>query len=173
MNLLLIGMPGCGKTAVGKLLAQAMHKPFCDLDTKIEAEQGRSITEIFAAVGEAGFRKLETQALASAADMDAVIATGGGIVVRDENLPLLRRTGLVVFLDRPLADIMADIRTADRPLLVDGKERLQLLQKQRYDRYLAAADLRIENTASLEQAVDKILDEVKKYEDYGDQRAEH
>ena len=96
-NIVLIGMPGCGKTTLGKALAARLGRPFYDADTVLEQRAGRSIPEIFRCDGEAAFRALETQTLAELGKCSgAVIATGGGCVTRPENAPLLRQNGRVV-----------------------------------------------------------------------------
>ena len=85
--ILLIGMMGCGKSTLGQMLAKRLGRAFIDLDGEIERREGRSIPDIFAAEGDAGFRKYETAALLDALCADnAVIATGGGIVTREENI---------------------------------------------------------------------------------------
>ena len=100
---LLIGMMGCGKSTVGRLLAERMHLPLIDLDEEIARAAGKTIPEIFAQEGEAGFRARETAALERAlARGDGVIATGGGIVTRAENIRMMREKGVVVWLCRPL-----------------------------------------------------------------------
>ena len=102
---LLIGMMGCGKSTVGRLLAERMRLPLIDLDEEIARAAGKTIPEIFAQEGEAGFRARETAALERAlAREDGVIATGGGIVTRAENIRMMREKGFVVWLCRPLED---------------------------------------------------------------------
>ena len=100
-NIVLIGMPGCGKTTVGKELAKAINKEFIDTDEEIVKREGISIPEIFKALGEAGFRKIESEIIKDvAARQGLVIATGGGAVLKDENTKLLKGNGIVFFLDR-------------------------------------------------------------------------
>ena len=100
--ILLIGMMGCGKSTIGRLLAGRMGLPLIDLDEEIARAAGRSIPEIFAEEGDAGFRLHETAALGRALDAgEAVIATGGGIVTREENIRMMREKGFVVWLCRP------------------------------------------------------------------------
>ncbi len=102
-NIALIGMPGCGKTTVGKHLAALTGRPLLDTDALVEEAAGTPIPQLFLEQGEAAFRAMETQALARAAGQSGqVIATGGGIVTQPRNLPLLRQNSLLIWLDRPL-----------------------------------------------------------------------
>ena len=121
--ILLIGMMGCGKSTIGRLLAGRMGLPLIDLDEEIARAAGRSIPEIFAEEGDAGFRLHETAALGRALDAgEAVIATGGGIVTREENIRMMREKGVVVWLCRPLEDMIADVRQDTRPNLAGEQQ---------------------------------------------------
>lgn len=144
---LLIGMMGCGKSTVGRLLAERMRLPLIDLDEEIARAAGKTIPEIFAQEGEAGFRARETAALERAlAREDGVIATGGGIVTRAENIRMMREKGVVVWLCRPLEDMIADVRQDTRPNLAGDKaERMRTLYGQRERLYAAAAHLSFDN----------------------------
>ena len=108
-NIILIGMPGCGKSSVGKALAAALNRTFLDADEEIVRRAGCSIPEIFAAQGEAGFRRLESAVLADLGKQSGIVlATGGGCVTRPENYPSLHQNGCIVWLTR---DPAADRRT--------------------------------------------------------------
>jgi len=115
----LVGMPGSGKSTVGAELAGRLGVPFIDLDVEIERAEGRSVTDIFAAEGEAGFRAREAKALVAASAHDpAVIACGGGVVLEPANRITLRNTGTCVYLDVPLEVLEARVQPdADRPLI--------------------------------------------------------
>ena len=165
-DLILIGMPGCGKSSLGRRLAKKLGMPFLDLDKKIEEMAGKPIPQIFETEGEDAFRLLETKAFASSLDGGRVIATGGGIVTREENRVIAKR-GVVLFIDRPLKKIMSNVKTETRPLLKDGKDRLTLLYQERYDKYLDWADLRVVNDGSFIRTLYKIINEVKRYETHG------
>ena len=165
--ILLIGMMGCGKSTIGRLLSQRMKRPLIDLDEEIVRAAGRSIPEIFAAEGDAGFRVHETAALGRALDAGAaVIATGGGIVTREENIRMMREKGIVVWLCRPLEDMIADVRQDTRPNLAgDKEERMRTLYARREALYRRAAHLTFDNSAPPEesaQALEKLLTERKK-----------
>ena len=131
-NVVLIGMPSSGKTTVGQLLAQRTGKMFMDTDAMVEQAVGMSIPAYFAARGESEFREREREAVAAAASVGGrVIATGGGAVLREENLRALRRSGRLIFLDRSPDKLTA---TADRPLSAD-QEALRRRYAERYDLY--------------------------------------
>ncbi len=146
-HLFLIGMMGCGKSTVGKRLAALLSCPFLDLDAAIEAHEGRTIPAIFEAAGDAGFRLCETAALRRACGgAPGVIATGGGIVTREENIQLMREHGLVVWLNRPLDDMIAGVRQDTRPNLAGDKaERMRTLYAAREALYRRAAHLEFDN----------------------------
>jgi len=110
-NIALIGMPGCGKSTVGKCLAQIMGRPFADIDILIETAAGKSIPQIFADDGESAFRSLETRILGEETKKSGiVIATGGGVVTQPDNYDLLRQNSLIVYLKRELAELDTDGR---------------------------------------------------------------
>lgn len=137
-HLILIGLPGSGKTTVGHLAARQLSLPFADCDALIEAETGLTIPALFAQRGEAYFRAVEQQILAALCAAPAqVIATGGGAVVAEENQKMLKSSGVVVFLDRPLADIALCVGNQERPLL--KTHTLEELSARRRSLYLDCA----------------------------------
>ena len=107
-NLVLVGMPGSGKSTVGKLLAEALGREFCDTDALIVERAGMPISEIFASRGEAGFRDLESDVIREciAGCNGLVVATGGGAILREANCDALRRNGRLYFLDRPVEELL-------------------------------------------------------------------
>ncbi len=150
-NIVLIGMPGCGKSAVGRALGAALDRPFIDADSEIERDAAMSIPDIFAREGEAGFRARETAVLARLGQgSGAVIATGGGCVTREENYPLLHQNGTIVWLRRDLSKLP----TAGRPL--SQQNSLQTLYAQRRDKYAAFADITADNDGALADTVAQI-----------------
>ncbi len=139
-NTVLIGMPSCGKSTVGKLLASMTGKPFFDTDELIEQDIGMKISEFFAKNGEKDFREKESAVIAELSQTGGkVIATGGGAILDKDNVRRLKHNGTVVFIDRALENLIA---TSDRPLSRD-KASLEKLYSERYGKYTDAADIRV------------------------------
>ncbi|WP_325200427.1 shikimate kinase [Oscillibacter sp.] len=150
-NLVLVGMPGSGKTSVGGALAKLSGKPFVDLDGEIVKKAGKPIPEIFAQEGEAAFRDLEAEVLAAACSRSGqIIATGGGAVLRPENRAAMRRTGRVYLLRRRLESLPVQ----GRPLSQAGS--LEEMERVRRPLYEAAADVSVPNEISPEEAAGQI-----------------
>ena len=152
-NIILIGMPGCGKSTVGKLLAAALDRPFVDADAEIVRTAGITIPEIFEKYGEAGFRKIESRVLTDLGQKSQlVIATGGGCVTKEENYPLLHQNGTIYWLQRDIASLP----TKGRPLSQNGKlEEMYFLRKPMYEKF---ADVIIDNNSGIEKAVKAITE---------------
>ena len=152
-NIVLVGMPGCGKSAVGRKLAQKTGLRFVDMDEEICRLAGISIPEIFAKQGEEAFRALETQIAAKLGkESGLVIATGGGCVTRAENEPLLRQNGTVFWLRRALYKLPK----AGRPLSQAGS--LEEMYRRREPMYRQFADFAIDNDGAAEKTVAEILE---------------
>lgn len=155
-NIVLIGMPGCGKTAVGKELSAMLHMVLVDTDRMVEQADGRTIPEIFARDGESVFRDKETAAAKQAASMTGVIiATGGGMVLREENMRALGERGVIFFRDRALSDILGE-DLSDRPLLHADQQRIYDLYEQRIHLYRKYAHHTISNTNTAREAAEQI-----------------
>ena len=140
-NIVLIGMPSSGKSTVGRLLAERTGRTFVDTDELIVRAAGKSIPEIFSEVGEQVFRDLESRVIREQVSQSnaLVIATGGGAILRDENVDALRRNGRLYFLDRPIEDL---IPTDDRPL-ASSREAIEERYRERFPRYCSVADARV------------------------------
>ena len=152
-NIVLIGMPSSGKSTVGRALAERLGKRFADSDALVTERIGMPIADYFAQRGETAFREREQEAVADlAATGGQVIATGGGAILRPENVTALRRSGRLVFLDRSPEKLIA---TADRPLASD-REALRRRYEERYDLYCAAADLHIDGDGTAEETAQRI-----------------
>ena len=152
-NIVLIGMPGCGKTTIGTLLAEKLGRTLADADEKIIALAGKSIPEIFAQEGESVFRNWETQALTELGKQSGlVIATGGGCVTQKRNYPLLHQNGYLVWLERDCSVLPTD----GRPL--SQANDLGKMYAARKPLYEVFADIRVENAGTPEETVQKILD---------------
>ena len=152
-NIVLIGMPGCGKTTIGTLLAEKLGRTLADADEKIIALAGKSIPEIFAQEGESVFRNWETQALTELGKQSGlVIATGGGCVTQKRNYPLLHQNGYLVWLERDCSVLPTD----GRPL--SQANDLGKMYAARKPLYEVFADIRVENAGTPAETVQKILD---------------
>ena len=151
-NIVLIGMPGCGKSTIGRLLSGKLNRPFVDADAKIVSAAGMSIPEIFAQSGEAGFREIETRVLAELGKQSGlVIATGGGCVTQERNYPLLHQNGTCIWLTRDLDKLPTD----GRPLSQRGRlEQMYQIRKPLYEQF---AHITVCNDGAPEECVAAIL----------------
>ena len=165
-SIVLIGMMGSGKTTCGRMLARRLGREFIDTDAVIVERAGMSIAEIFSTRGETAFRDMESELCRELSDRcDAVIATGGGMILRPENAAALKAHGAVVFLNRPAGEIFDSTSMAGRPLAQDGRKAFLERFAQREPVYRAAADAEITGFASADATVDEIL---KKLKELGD-----
>jgi shikimate kinase len=153
----LVGMPGSGKSSVGRLLATVLGASFVDLDAEVEASAAASVRDIFEARGEAGFRDLEAEALRrTAAGPTAVVACGGGVVLRPENVERMRSSGTVVHLDAPAEVLAGRVEPAgDRPLLGDRSD-LARLHAERAPAYRAAAHVRVDASGAPDRVAEAV-----------------
>ena len=157
-NIVLVGMPGSGKTTVGKLLAKKLQLEFLDTDDLITEKYG-NITDIFKTKGEAVFRDYESEVIKEVSAVGGrVIATGGGAVLRAQNTDLLKRNGRIYFLDRPLESICA---TPDRPLS-SNREDLEKRFNERYDIYRNCAERHIISDGTETDTVNAVLEDILK-----------
>ncbi len=139
-NIVLTGMPASGKSTVGKLLAEKLGRPFIDTDEEIEKQVGATPSQIFATQGEAAFRDIETAVIKKlASENGAVIATGGGAILRPENVDALRMNGRLFFINRPVEQL---IPTADRPT-ASTRDAILKRFSERFATYLSTADVAI------------------------------
>lgn len=151
-NIVLVGMPGCGKSTIGRLLAEKSGKKFVDADSEIIRLAGKSIPDIFSEDGEEAFRQWETQALEALGKQSGlVIATGGGCVTRQRNYPLLHQNGTIVWLQRNLDALP----TEGRPL--SQANRLTELYQQRKSLYHSFSDFTVDNNGNPEDTVQAIF----------------
>ena len=154
-NLILIGMPGCGKSTIGAALAQRLGREFVDADGEVVKSAGKPIPEIFAQDGEEAFRQWETATLNSLGKQSGlVIATGGGCVTQNRNFAALHQNGYIIWLERDLTLLPTD----GRPL--SQSNRLEEMYKLRKPMYEAFADIRVENAGNPEQTVKEILSQL-------------
>jgi shikimate dehydrogenase len=153
-NIALIGMPGCGKSTVGRLLAEKLGRPFADIDAQIEAAAGKKIPRIFAEDGEETFRQLETRVLAEEAKKSGmVVATGGGVVTRPENFDLLRQNSLIVYLKRELTDLITDGRPLSQGVGIKALAAKRLPLYEAWSDYAVQVEAKPEQTAAMIEEV--------------------
>lgn len=156
-NIVLIGMPGSGKSTIGKVLCEMTGKSFIDTDEIIKEKHG-DISKIFEEHGEEYFRKIESEAVKQAGKNSGyIIATGGGVILKRENIDYLKQNGVIFFLNRPIEDI---IPTADRPLSRDY-EALKKRFEERYDKYVAFSDYEIFVDGDPKHSAEKIMEIMK------------
>lgn len=154
-NIVLVGMPGCGKSSVGNLLADRLGRRFVDTDALIVEKAGMEITDIFAKFGEPHFRDLESEVIRDlSSDTGVIISTGGGAVLRAANVKELKRNGKLYLLDRPMENIKP---TDDRPL-ADTEDKLVRLYKERKPIYEACCDEVIDASMELEEVAASLLE---------------
>ena len=158
-NIVLTGMPSCGKSTIGKRLADELGMQFVDTDDEIVKMAGKPISQIFADLGEGGFRDIESHAVAAvSAKQNCIIATGGGAVLREQNVTLLKGNGTIYFIDRPLEKLVS---TDDRPLS-SNRDDLVKRYHERYDIYCNTADKRLVNDGEIETLIDAIKEDFLK-----------
>ncbi len=157
-NIVLIGMMGCGKTTCANLLSKKLDRPVLDTDALIVERENRSISDIFSSEGENYFRDLETAISGEIGKKSGfIIATGGGLPLRKENVAALRKNGIVFWLKRDPASTFASESMDGRPLAQEGQDAFIKRFEQRAPIYQAAADYVIENFSDPEITVGEIL----------------
>lgn len=147
-HVFLIGMPGCGKSSLGKRVGNMLRVPYVDMDQRISDSVGCSIPDIFEHYGEQAFRNAETNTLIQLSrETPSLVSTGGGTVLRENNRAIMRNHGVIVLIDRPLEEIMGDIKLDRRPLLAKkGLSEVERLYYERIDIYRSVADFVMDNS---------------------------
>lgn len=154
-NISLVGMPGAGKTTIGRILAKKLGMGFCDTDEEIEKIAGESPEKIIEKYGEERFREIETEVAESVSSLrGVVIATGGGTILREKNVEKLRSCGVVIWLGRDLNLLAQNNRPLSKNMPISR------LFKQREEYYVAASDKKIENDEAAEKTAEKIITEI-------------
>lgn len=167
-RIVLIGMPCSGKSSLGRALAQHYRLEFLDMDEEIVKTAGMSIQEIFATKGETAFREIETQVTISLSEMkNVLIATGGGIVTRDNNMQFFKKKGtLIIFIHRNLYKLATTPKHImdKRPMLKQTSfDKLLNLYKTRLPLYKKYCDIETHNDANKEDALREMIRAVEKY----------
>ena len=159
-NIVIIGMPGSGKTSLGKQASKNCGMKFVDMDSRIVEKYGQTIPEIFEAEGEVGFRKKETAVLSEYAEQNyeepILFSAGGGVITVIENIALLKKLGKIIYIHRDVDDIADSVRyNKDRPLL-DERKKLYELWEARKDLYYQAADAMLLNEGNFHETVRRL-----------------
>lgn len=159
MNIWVAGMPGSGKSTVGRLLAERVGRRFVDADGEIERRSGRSLADLVDEAGEAAFREVESEVVRDLAAEDGlVVGCGGGAVLDPANRRVMQRSGTVIFLQAPLETLSERIRTSGpRPLVGDGST-LEALWSERAPAYAAAADHVVDATGTPEEVAARVAE---------------
>ena len=159
-NIVLIGMPACGKSTIGYWLSKKINYSFVDVDRYLEEKENRIISDIFSNEGEEYFRELETKYLKELSEKEGIIiSTGGGAVKNKENIDILKENGIIVFLNRTIDDISRE-NHRNRPLL-QNPDNIRKLYDERIKLYRRYADIIIKNDDSMDVIVDRIITALK------------
>ena len=161
-NIVLIGMSGAGKTTVGLAISYKLKMSFVDMDAYIEKKYDMSISEMFEKYGEEHFRNLETETAKYLSEnyKNTIISTGGGVVMRPENMEYLKKTGTVVYINRTVENILSTLNAEKRPLLKSNPEKLYEMYEKRHPLYVKYADICIMNGGEFQECVENICEAV-------------
>ena len=156
-NIYLIGMPGCGKSTIGKIVSEKLNLKHIDADEYLENKYSQTIPEIFDLYGEDDFRQKESEVIRELSNMSGVlVSTGGGVVVKEINKNSMKKSGIIVFIDTSPENILNNSSLSGRPLLKD-KTRIYDIYNSRINAYKDFADITIVNNSSIEAAANKII----------------
>ena len=158
-NIILIGMPGCGKSTVGVLLAKTLLKGFCDTDLLIQEREGTELYKIIGERGTAEFARIENDVVASVKASNCVIATGGSVIFGEDAMKNLKELGTVVYIKLPLAEIERRVKNiTTRGIVMEPGETLASVYDQRTPLYEKYADIIVPcKRAPLEKTVERII----------------
>lgn len=162
-NIVLIGMSGAGKTTIGLAISYKLKMSFVDMDAYIEKKYYMSISEMFEKYGEEYFRNLETETAKYLSEnyKNTIISTGGGVVMRPENMEHLKKAGTVVYINRTVENILSTLNAEKRPLLKSNPEKLYEMYEKRHPLYVKYADICIMNGGEFQECVENICEAVK------------
>lgn len=155
-NIVLIGMPGSGKTTIGERISNNINMELYSIDKCIEKQEGKTVNDIFQ-LGEDYFREIESKFIEYISKkVGVIIDTGGGVIKNPRNIELLKKNGYIIFINRPLQNIIKDIDIEHRPLLKDGIEKLHKLYNERYTLYKDYCDYELMNDIELDVILTKL-----------------
>ncbi len=158
-NIVLVGMPGCGKSSIGKKIADKLGRNFNDSDDEVFAFSGRTPAEIITSDGESAFRKTETETLKELCKKSStIISTGGGCVTVEENFDVVRQNSVVVWIKRPIELLATDGRPLSKSL-----QELEQMYSIRYPKYERISDVSVENTKDIDEVVSEVINLVEGY----------
>lgn len=164
-HVFLIGMPGCGKSCLGRRVAMKLQTPYLDTDHYLADRTGLNTAQLFTAYGETAFRDGETRLLQDLCGArPGIISTGGGLALREENQRIMKNQGYIVLIDRPIEDIMMDIRAEKRPLLAQkGKDEIERIYEERMPIYRSIADATLCNDKGFQMGITVLEAILKRY----------
>lgn len=156
-NIYLIGMPGCGKSTIGKIVSEKLNLKHIDADEYLENKYCQTIPQIFALNGEDDFRQKESSVISELSNMSGVlVSTGGGVVTKENNKNVMKNSGTVVYIHTTPENILKNSNLSGRPLLKD-KTRIYDIYKARINLYKDFADIIIDNNSNIESAANQII----------------
>ena len=161
-NIVLIGMSGAGKTTIGMAMSYKLKMAFVDMDAYIEKKYDMTISEIFEKYGEEYFRNLETETAKYLSEnyKNTIISTGGGVVMCPENMRYLKNTGIVVYINRTVENILSTLNAEKRPLLKANPDKLYEMRTLRHPLYIKYADICVLNGGKFAECVDNICEAI-------------
>ena len=164
-HIFLVGMPGSGKSALGRRVAAKLQMPYLDTDVYLTETTGMDTAQLYSTFGEQAFRDGETRLLQQLINATpGVISTGGGVCLREINRKLMRNHGIIVLIDRPLDDILLDVRAEKRPFLAQRpREEVEALFNERLPIYRAAADVVMDNGNGFHNGLAALEEIVRRY----------
>ena len=164
-HIFLVGMPGSGISALGRRVAAKLQMPYLDTDVYLPETPGMNTAQLYEMFGEQAFRDGETRLLEDLINATpGVISTGGGVCLREINRSLMKNHGIIVLIDRPIDDIMLDIRAEKRPLLAQkGREEIERIYNERMPIYRSAADIVMDNGNGFHNGLASLEEIVRRY----------